>query len=83
MKNTSVALGDHFDAFIAQQIASGRYRSASEVMREGLRLLENEQIQRAAIVRALTEGEESGISAMTAEDIRQKARKELRRDGVL
>ena len=83
MKNTSVALGEHFDSFIAQQVASGRYRSASEVMRAGLRLLEHEDMQRAAIVRALVEGEESGFSELTPEDIRKQAKKELQREGVL
>jgi len=42
-RNTSVSLGDHFTDFIDQQVASGRYGSASEVIREGLRLLEREQ----------------------------------------
>ena len=42
-RNTSVSLGDHFTEFIDRQIASGRFGSASEVVREGLRLLEREQ----------------------------------------
>lgn len=41
-KNTSVSLGDHFDQFVEQLIASGRYASASEVIRAGLRKLEDE-----------------------------------------
>lgn len=36
----NISLNPHFDEFIAQQLASGRYNSASEVVREGLRLLE-------------------------------------------
>lgn len=38
---TSIALSSHFEAFIRQQIASGRYNNASEVVRAGLRLLED------------------------------------------
>ena len=43
---TSVALGAHFETFIKEQIASGRYNNASEVVREGLRLLEDRQVVR-------------------------------------
>lgn len=40
-KNTSITLGDHFDGFIAQQLADGRYASASEVVRAALRQFED------------------------------------------
>ncbi|ESQ91441.1 type II toxin-antitoxin system ParD family antitoxin [Asticcacaulis benevestitus] len=43
---TSVALGAHFETFIKEQLASGRYNNASEVVREGLRLLEDKQQER-------------------------------------
>ncbi len=59
-KNTSMLLGDHFEAFIDAQVASGRYASSSEVVRDALRLLEERKLREEAIVRALIEGEESG-----------------------
>ncbi|MCR9256825.1 MAG: type II toxin-antitoxin system ParD family antitoxin [Alphaproteobacteria bacterium] len=61
-KNTSVTLGDHFDRFIAGELEKGRYASASEVIRAGLRLLEEHEAKLDRIRQALIEGEESGIS---------------------
>lgn len=58
--NTSISLDDHFAAFLAQQIDEGRYRSASEVVRAGLRLLEEREIQLSALRAALISGEASG-----------------------
>lgn len=81
MKNTSVALGDHFERFVASQVASGRYTSASEVMRDALRLLEAKNNHREAVIAALIEGEQSGISDRTAEDIRTAVKAEMRPDG--
>lgn len=43
---TSVALGTHFEAFIQAQLATGRYNNVSEVVREGLRLLEDREALR-------------------------------------
>ncbi len=60
-KNTSVTLGKYFEDFIAQQIETGRYASASEVVREGLRFLEEREIKLSALRRALQEGEDSGF----------------------
>ena len=60
-KNTSVTLGKYFEDFIAQQIETGRYASASEVVREGLRFLEEREIKLNALRRALQEGEDSGF----------------------
>lgn len=59
-KNTSLILGDHYVEFIDQQIASGRYGSASEVMRAALRLLEERELKLETLRSALIEGEESG-----------------------
>lgn len=63
-RHTSVLLGDHYQAFVDGQVASGHYASASEVMREALRLLERRkrrEAREAATVRALIAAEESGF----------------------
>ncbi len=59
-KNTSIILGEHFDKFIKSEIKKGRYSSASEVIRSGLRLLEIEKSKIEAINKALVVGEKSG-----------------------
>ncbi len=61
-KNTSMTLGKHFDSFIAQQIETGRYGSASEVVRAGLRVLEDKESKLDVLRQMLTDGEESGIA---------------------
>lgn len=61
-RNTSVSLGDHFAGFIDEQVASGRYGSASDVLRAGLRLLEDREARLDALRSALVEGEQSGRS---------------------
>jgi len=60
-KNTSISLGAHFDEFIAQQLQSGRYGSATEVVRTGLRMLEEAEARRQYLTRLLAEGEQSGF----------------------
>ncbi|MBO9640319.1 MAG: type II toxin-antitoxin system ParD family antitoxin [Siphonobacter aquaeclarae] len=62
-KTTSFSVGEHFNSFIQAQIESGRYASSSEVIRAGLRLLEEEEEKRAALKKALIAGEESGFVA--------------------
>ena len=61
-KNTSITLGEHFDGFIANQIESGRYGSVSEVVRAGLRVLEDSEDKLEALRQLLAEGEQSGIA---------------------
>jgi len=59
-RNTSVSLGDHFTSFIDAEVKAGRYGSASEVVRAGLRLLQEHEARVKALEAALIEGEESG-----------------------
>lgn len=61
-KNTSFSLGEHFTSFVETQIGQGRYSNASEVVRAGLRLLEEQEAKLAALRAALVEGEQSGAS---------------------
>ena len=61
-KNTSVTLGEHFDQFINQQLNTGRYGSASEVVRAGLRVLEDQETKILNLRNMLIEGENSGVS---------------------
>ncbi len=62
MKTTSVALGNYFEDFIKAQIAQGRYNNASEVIRAGLRLLEDDENQLMALKSAINEGLDSGVA---------------------
>lgn len=61
-RNTSFALGNHFSDFIEEQVSAGRYSSASDVVRAGLRLLEEQEARLASLRAALITGEESGPS---------------------
>ena len=61
-KNASVTLGKHFEEFIARQIKDGRYSSASEAIRAGLRLLEEREMKLNVHRKTLHEDEESGIA---------------------
>ncbi len=62
-RNTSVSLGEHFADFIDEQVQAGRYASASDVVRAGLRLLEEHEAKVKALRDALIEGENSGPPA--------------------
>jgi antitoxin ParD1/3/4 len=79
-KNTSVIIGDHLAEFIERQVSEGRYGSASDVVRAGLRLLEEREMKVEALRAALIEGEESGASTPFDFDafINRKRRKSKR-----
>jgi antitoxin ParD1/3/4 len=66
-RNTSITLGSHFEDFVAAQLESGRYRSASEVIRAGLRLLEDSETRMHTLRHLLAEGEESGFADYSLE----------------
>ena len=59
-KNTSFSLGEHFNDFVEEQVKQGRYGSASDVVRAGLRLLEEQEARLTALRAALVDGEKSG-----------------------
>ena len=63
-KNTSFSLDEHYSSFIDKQVSSGRYRSASDVVRSGLRLLEDRETKLQALREALESGERSGTSTL-------------------
>ncbi|WP_297825494.1 type II toxin-antitoxin system ParD family antitoxin [Mycobacterium sp.] len=63
-RNTSSSLDDHHRAFTEQEVASGRYRSASDVVRSALRLFEHRETRLGALRQALVTGEQSGESRL-------------------
>ena len=68
-KNTSVTLGAHYEKFISQQVGQGRFGSASETIRAGLRLLEERETKLSLLRRALVEGEESGTAEYSLQSL--------------
>jgi len=62
-RNTSVSLGDHFEDFVESSIINGRYKNASEVIRAGLRLLEEQEVKSAALRKAIKDGISNGIAS--------------------
>lgn len=61
-KNTSISLGNHFEDFIEESVSKGRFNNASEVVRAGLRLLEEEEKKIISLRKAIQEGIDSGIA---------------------
>ena len=60
-RNTSISLGNHFEDFVDDKVSTGRFKNASEVIRAGLRLLEEEESKIVALKIAIEEGFESGL----------------------
>jgi antitoxin ParD1/3/4 len=60
-RNTSILLGEHFEEFISSKVSSGRYSSASEVIRTAPRLLELDEAKKKNLSKALQQGEKSGF----------------------
>lgn len=61
-KNTSISLGNYFEHFVEKRIHEGRYKNVSEVIRAGLRLLEEEENTIKTLKHAIQEGIDSGIA---------------------
>lgn len=59
-RNTSILLGEYFESFINEQIASGKYSSVSEVVRTALRIFEEEENKAKSLINELKIGEKSG-----------------------
>lgn len=82
MTTTSIDLGEHFTGFIATLKETGRYRNASEAVRAGLRLLEEQeaeyQTKLSLLRQALQDGEDSGESTLTHKEIIAQAMADLK-----
>jgi antitoxin ParD1/3/4 len=78
-RNTSITLGRHFERFIATQVKQGRYGTVSEVVRAGLRVLEERESKLEALRAAVDEGDSSGFVEnysveAVLDDVRRKKR---------
>ena len=82
MKTTSVALGRYFEEFIRAQVEQGRYNNASEVIRAGLRLLEENESRLVELKQAIAIGDTSGIVEEFDSEVHLQQLK-LRRNGKI
>ena len=79
MPTRNINLTEHFDHFVERQVSSGRYRNASEIVREALRLLEEQQQERDAKIKALRQAGKLGFDQIDqGKGIVIKGKKELR-----
>ncbi|MEI6524240.1 MAG: type II toxin-antitoxin system ParD family antitoxin [Bacteroidota bacterium] len=82
MKNTSVSLGNYFDQFVSSQVSVGRYKNVSEVIRAGLRLLEDEENKAIALRNAIQKGLESPrVESFNFDENLIKLKAEKRKNG--
>ena len=82
MKNTSISLGDYFDRFVQTQVSEGRYKNVSEVIRAGLRLLENEENKVIALKHAIREGMNSPrVEGFVFDENLKRLKAEKRKNG--
>jgi antitoxin ParD1/3/4 len=82
MKNTSISLGSHFDQFIRNQVSEGRYKNVSEVIRAGLRILEDEASKTQALKAAIEQGLESPrVNNFDFKENLKKLKKEKKKNG--
>ena len=82
MKNTSISLGSHFDQFIRNQVSEGRYKNVSEVIRAGLRILEDEASKTEALKAAIEQGLESPrVNNFDFKENLKKLKKEKKKNG--
>jgi len=81
-KNTSISLGTHFENFIDFSLSEGRFKNASEVVRAGLRLLEEEENRLILLKNAINEGLNSGKAEnFNAEDLLESLKKRKKGNG--
>jgi antitoxin ParD1/3/4 len=82
MKNTSISLGNYFDQFVQTQVSAGRYKNVSEVIRAGLRLLENEERKVIALKNAIQVGMNSPrVEDFDFDENLKKLKEEKRKNG--
>lgn len=81
MKTTSVALGTYFENFVRTKVEQGRYNNASEVIRAGLRLLEENESQLQELRMAIADGMNSGLATDFNSQEHLKSLKEKRSNG--
>ena len=73
----SFSLGERFDSFVREMLATGRFNNASEVIRAGFRLMEDQERERADRIRQAGELAAGAALAVDLNDLRKKARKRL------
>lgn len=82
MKNTSISLGNYFDQFVSSQVSTGRYKNVSEVVRAGLRLLDDEESKTIVLKAAIQKGLDSPrVEDFDFKENLKKLKSERRKNG--